>query len=178
MSKIQIHFIISENYKGGFMRALLFCTLFLSSFSIVRADSGVGCGLGSLIWKDHSVVSALFAATTNHSFSSQLFGITTGTSGCSQHSIVKRDMYPVYYAEANLPELRHEMAIGSGEYLRTFAQVLGCDTTAQAEFSQWAQSSYGVMFSKADNTSAEFLHGLKAFKSTKIAASCNNLAVI
>jgi Protein of unknown function (DUF3015) len=160
------------------MRVLLFCALLFSSVTAVRADSGVGCGLGSLIWKDNSIISALFAATTNHSFSSQLFGITTGTSGCSQHSIVKRDMYPVYYAEANLPELRHEMAIGSGEYLSTFAQVLGCDAGAQVEFATWAQNSYGVMFAKADNTSAEFLQGLKAFKSTKAAASCNNLAVI
>lgn len=160
------------------MRVLLICTLLLSSISMVHADSSTGCGLGSLIWKDRSVISALFAGTTNHSFSSQFFGITSGTSGCSSHSIVKRDMLPVYYAEANLPELRHEMAIGSGEYLQTFAEVLGCDKAAQVEFTKWAQGSYSVMFPTANNTSAEFLQGLKAFKSTKTAASCNNLAVI
>jgi len=160
------------------MRALIIITLLISSIAIARADSSTGCGLGTLIWKQNSIVSALFRATTNQSFSSQLFGITTGTSGCSQHSIVKRDMYPVYYAEANLPELRHEMAQGQGEYLATFASVLGCSPAAQAQFMQWAQRSYSTMFSSAETSSADMLKSLRAFKGTTIAASCDNLAMI
>jgi hypothetical protein len=133
---------------GAFMRLLIVALALFTSISTVRAND-VGCGLGSMIWKDNSIISALFAITTNHSFSSQLFGITTGTSGCSQHSIVKREMYPVYYAEANLPELRHEMAMGQGEYLTTFAQVLGCKPESQIQF-----------------------------KATSLSASCDNLALI
>ena len=161
------------------MRFLIIIALLLSSIAIARADSSTGCGLGSMIWKENSIVSALFRATTNHSFSSQLFGITLGTSGCSQHSIVKRDMYPVYYAEANLPELRHEMATGQGEYLATFAQVLGCSPEAQVQFMQWAQRSYGGMFASSKTTPAEMLKGLgREFKASPIAASCDNLAMI
>lgn len=161
------------------MRLLIIIALMLSSIAIARADSSTGCGLGSMIWRENSIVSALFRATTNHSFSSQLFGITTGTSGCSQHSIVKRDMYPVYYAEANLPELRHEMAVGQGEYLATFAQVLGCSPEAQVQFMQWAQQSYGGLFTSAKTTPAEMLKGLgREFKASPIAASCDNLAMI
>lgn len=160
------------------MRILLVCVFLVTSISFAQADSSVGCGLGSMIWKDNSIVSALFRATTNHSFSSQLFGITTGTSGCSSHSIVKRDMYPVYYAEANLPELRHEMALGSGEYLTTFSEVLGCDDKAQGEFVKWAQNSYGDLFTSSANSAQDFLKGLKAFKASKASASCNNMAII
>jgi hypothetical protein len=161
------------------MRALIIIALLISSIAIARADSSTGCGLGSMIWKQNSIVSALFRGTTNHSFSSQLFGITTGTSGCSQHSIVKRDMYPVYYAEANLPELRIEMAQGQGEYLTTFAQVLGCTPEAQVQFMKWAQGSYSSMFSSSKTTPAQMLKGLgQEFKATAIAASCDNLAMI
>jgi len=161
------------------MRALIIIALIFSSIAIARADSSTGCGLGSMIWKQNSIVSALFRATTNHSFSSQLFGITTGTSGCSQHSIVKRDMYPVYYAEANMPELRYEMAMGQGEYLATFAQVLGCTPAAQAEFMVWAKQSYGSMFPHADAKAQDMLKGLgQSFKQTSIARSCDNLALI
>lgn len=142
------------------------------------ADSSTGCGLGSMIWKQNSIVSALFRATTNHSFSSQLFGITTGTSGCSQHSIVKRDMYPIYYAEANLPELRHEMALGQGEYLATFAEVMGCDAQAQGEFITWAKASYGTLFVNENTDSKLLLKNLSQFKHTKTAKSCDNLAMI
>ena len=161
------------------MRIIIIITLFLSSIAIARADSSTGCGLGSLIWHKNSIVSALFRATTNHSFSSQLFGITTGTSGCSQHSIVKRDMMPVYYAEANLPELKHEMALGQGEYLATFAEVLGCTPAAQAQFMQWSKSAYRQNFPAASTDAAQLLKNLGAsFKQTSIAASCDNLAMI
>ena len=161
------------------MRVLIIIVLIFSSIAIARADSSTGCGLGSMIWKQNSIVSALFRATTNHSFSSQLFGITTGTSGCSQHSIVKRDMYPVYYAEANLPELRYEMAMGSGEYLATFAQVLGCSPEAQVQFMQWAQKSYGTLFPSSEAKAQDLLKGLgQSFKQTQLASSCDNLALI
>ncbi len=162
------------------MRLLIAIILFAMGLSLhAKADSSTGCGLGSMIWKQNSIVSALFRATTNHSFSSQLFGITTGTSGCSQHSIVKRDMYPIYYAEANLPELRHEMAMGHGEYLTTFAQVLGCSPAAQVEFTQWAKKSYGTLFISEKTDSKSFLQGLsRSFKATSVAQSCDNLAMI
>lgn len=160
------------------MRFFIVIALLISSITVAQADNSTGCGLGSLIWTKNSVVSALFRATTNHSFSSQLFGITTGTSGCSQHSIVKRDMYPVYYAEANLPELRHEMAYGQGEYLVTFSEVLGCNPQGQADFMKWAQNSYPTMFKNGQSSSSDLLAGLKDFKKSAMAKSCNNLAVI
>ena len=160
------------------MKFLLLATLVLLP-TFAMADSSTGCGLGSMIWRKNSIVSALFRATTNHSFSSQLFGITTGTSGCSQHSIVKRDMYPVYYAEANLPELRYEMAQGQGEYVATFAEVLGCSPAAQVEFTAWAQSSYPKLFSNAKANSQDFLKGLgRELKQTSFASSCDNTALI
>lgn len=162
------------------MRLIVFLALALTFTSNqAKADSDVGCGLGSMIFKENSIVSALFRATTNHSFSSQLFGITTGTSGCSQHSIVKREMYPIYYAEVNLPELRHEMALGQGEYLATFAQVLGCTPEAQIQFSNWAKNSYEEVFNSEKTDSKVMLKSLsKAFKPTTIAQSCDNLAMI
>lgn len=160
------------------MRFLLLVIL-TSLPTLALADNSTGCGLGSMIWKKNSIVSALFRSTTNHSFSSQLFGITTGTSGCSQHSIVKRDMYPVYYAEANLPELRYELAQGQGEYVATFAEVLGCSPEARAEFATWAQGSYSKLFKNENANSQDFLKGLgKELKQTSFASSCDNIALI
>jgi hypothetical protein len=164
--------------QGVGMRLFILGIFLFASISGAQAND-TGCGLGSLIWKQNSIVSAVFAITTNHSFSSQLFGITTGTSGCSQHSIVKREMYPIYYAEANLPELRHEMAMGQGEYLATFAQVLGCTPETKVKFMKWAQGSYTKMFSDDSTTYDQMLKGLgREFKATHLSASCDNLALI
>ncbi len=93
---------------------------------LVFAGASVGCGLGSLIWKKNTVVSALFRLTTNHSFSSQLFGITTGTSGCSKHNIVLKTKEPLYYVEVNKEELLLDMAKGEGEILTGMSNALGC----------------------------------------------------
>lgn len=125
------------------------------------ADSSVGCGLGSMIWKKSTIISALFRMTTNHSFSSQLFGITTGTSGCSRHSIVKNEMAPVYYAEANMENLRLEMAMGQGEYLDGFAATLGCPMSVQNEFNAMTKENYQSIFNKKTNSPVQMIGNLK-----------------
>ena len=43
-----------------------------------------GCGLGSMIIQENTKVMQLLAATTNGSFGSQTFGISTGTSNCKK----------------------------------------------------------------------------------------------
>jgi hypothetical protein len=139
---------------------LIVLSLSLMSASVF-ADSSTGCGLGSLIWKDNSIISAMFRITTNHSFSSQLFGITTGTSGCSAHSIVKRDMAPVYYAEANIEELKVEMSQGKGEFVGTFSEALGCPSTLKADFIKMSQEQYSEIFPKAEVTPMEMLTNVK-----------------
>ncbi len=124
-------------------KSLLILTLaFLTQTAF--ADSSVGCGLGQIgPFKKNSIVSAVLRMTTNATFSSQLFGITSGTSGCSQHSIVKNEMLPIHYAEVNLDEIKMQMAQGNGEYLVTFADTLGCTSLeAKERFMPIAQSSF------------------------------------
>lgn len=142
------------------MKRILIGLLLSLSFNAF-ADSSVGCGLGSLIWKKNSILSALFRLTTNHSFSTQLFGITTGTSGCSQHSIVKNEMAPVYYAEANLNELKLDMSRGNGEFLSTFALTLGCDESATSMIAPLSQASYQEIFRSGQETPSEMLSNFK-----------------
>ena len=130
----------------------------LCHFSVsAMADSSAGCGLGSMIWKSNSLISGLFRMTTNHSFSSQLFGITSGTSGCSQHSLVKRDMAPIYYAEANIEELKVEMAKGEGEYVSVFSDALGCPENLKNEFLKASKDQYQTIFPKSEVTPSEML---------------------
>lgn len=49
----------------------------------VNAQDNVGCGLGAMAWKgESSPIANILAATTNASFGTQTFGISSGTSGC------------------------------------------------------------------------------------------------
>ena len=53
-----------------------------------NSDNGPGCGLGKLAWSDYKggqkeIAPQVMMATTNGSFSSNTFGISFGTSGCT-----------------------------------------------------------------------------------------------
>src|SRR5438105_1036969 len=86
-----------------------------------------GCGLGYLLLsnKDNTKVTQVLGATTNGTFGTQTFGISSGTSGCTEDGAVKFAKETEVYAEVNLPNLRHDMARGDGEYLTAFATLVG-----------------------------------------------------
>ncbi len=50
-------------------------------------DTGPGCGLGKLAWADYknqkNIAPQVMMATTNGTFGSGTFGISSGTSGCT-----------------------------------------------------------------------------------------------
>lgn len=112
-----------------------------------------GCGLGSLIISKNTKVSQTLALTTNATSWSQLFGITSGTSNCSAKGFVKNEAETQYYAEANLPSLKVDMARGSGESLAAFGQLMGCTQSDMGAFSHAAQSKFSALF-PSDNVSA------------------------
>src|SRR6202022_366645 len=75
-----------------------------------------GCGLGYLLLsnKDNTKVTQVLGATTNGTFGTQTFGISSGTSGCTEDGAVKVAKAAEVYAEVNLDSLRREMAMGKG----------------------------------------------------------------
>jgi hypothetical protein len=161
--------------------------LFLVSFLVsnlffmanVKADSSVGCGLGSIIFKKNSILSALLRATTNASFSSQLFGITSGTSGCSQHSIVKKEMLPQYFAEIQLKNIQLDISVGRGDYLIALAESFDCNNSLQNVFNSELKKSYGQLFSQMDVQPTEFINKSKniIMQNEKLKAGCHNVII-
>ena len=86
-----------------------------------------GCGLGYLLLsnKDNEKVMQVLGSTTNGTFGTQTFGISSGTSGCTADGAVKVARATEVYAEVNMSSLRQEMAAGQGEYVATFAREIG-----------------------------------------------------
>src|SRR5271169_4362483 len=86
-----------------------------------------GCGLGYLLLsnKDNEKVTQVLGATTNGTFGTQTFGISSGTSGCTEDGAVKVARATEVFADVNLASLRQEMSAGQGEYVNTFASLLG-----------------------------------------------------
>src|SRR5690349_24196548 len=80
-----------------------------------------GCGLGYLLLsnKDNDKVTQVLGSTTNGTFGTQTFGISSGTSGCTEDGAVKVARATEVFVEVNLDSLRREMAQGQGEYVNT-----------------------------------------------------------
>jgi hypothetical protein len=128
-----------------------FALLSASQLSVAQANDGSsGCGLGWEVSQKQSLLSSSIRTTTN-TFLPNTFSMTSGTSGCAKHSIVKNDEKAVQYAVSNHDSLIVEMAEGRGEFLAGFAQALGCDAASYSAFSSFAQSHYDSLVDSSAN---------------------------
>lgn len=121
-----------------------------------------GCGLGYVLFgnTDNSKLMQLFAATTNWTSANQTFGITSGTSGCTEDGAVKFVKEAELYAEVNLDTLRREMAAGSGESVQTFASLLGASDIHRDVVVALMKSNYSTLFPNSNTTSTDLLASL------------------
>lgn len=103
-----------------------------------------GCGLGSIVMGKSG--NQILAATTNATSYSQLGGITTGTSNCSDDGVALGEMEKHYFVDANIESLMQEMAQGSGENLEAMASLYGCTSE---EFGTSMHANYGTLFPSA-----------------------------
>lgn len=122
-----------------------------------------GCGLGSVVIQKNSKGLQLLSMTTNATFFSQAFGITSGTSGCSSSGIVMNDKEVEYYVEINQSDLTREMAQGKGEKLNTLAILAGCNgERGKAAFAQFTKERFASIVPNAQVTSSIVVENLKA----------------
>ncbi len=112
-------------------------------------DSSDGCGLGWEVTSKTSF-SATSTRTTTNVFVPPTFGMTSGTMGCAKHDLVKkRDEKAAFYAVENYDSLRQEMAEGSGENLKAFASLMGCEGSAYSGFAQMVRKHFSSIASDA-----------------------------
>jgi hypothetical protein len=141
----------------GLMAALL------PSLAIARGNHPMGgCGLGYLLLanKDNDKVTQILGATTNGTFGNQTFGITSGTSGCTEDGAVKMARATEVYVDVNFDSLRREMASGNGEYVNTLASMLGATDSSRPQMVRFFQTEYQSLFPQAETTSTEMLNVL------------------
>jgi len=120
--------------KKMWLVALIVLTTSLSTYA---DDTSSGCGYGWTVTKNKTLLGSSIRSSVN-AVASNTIAMTMGTSGCEKHEIVIKDREQEYFTEINYENIVAEMAQGQGEYLTTFANVLGCrnveafSNTAQA----------------------------------------------
>jgi len=135
-----------------------------------------GCGLGTYVFKDNTTGAQILAATTNGTFGSQTFGITSGTSNCTSGGVVKAQREQAAFAEVNFQDLKRNMAAGGGEFLTSFATLLGCEDSAKPALAKMTQSKYESILPSEKTTPMQMLSGVKTqIKSdARLSQSCSD----
>ncbi len=147
--------------------------VFMSALSIVamcsgayaaNPDTGPGCGLGKLAWDNFknqkNIAPQVLMATTNGTFGSQTFGISSGTSGCTNDGQVWSQVKDTMFAGVNLDSLTQEMAQGRGEHLASLATLMGVPAEHHAAFFSMTQDRYNSLVAAGEQSPKAFVQAL------------------
>ncbi len=121
-----------------------------------------GCGLGYILLShdNHSKVALVLGATTDSTSGNQTFGITSGTSGCTEDGALQVVKRAEAFAEANFTDLRRDMAAGQGEYAEQFADLLGATDSNRVAWLRMFQAEYPNLFQDPHTTPQQLLERL------------------
>ena len=124
-----------------------------------QAASNTGCGLGTILWENKADNSSLFQAfqATTNGFGTQTFGITSGTSNCQKPSKFVQNEKLNHFVLYNMDNLAKDIAMGNGESLNTFAEMLGVTPGQNAAFNAKLQANFSKIFTSENVVMAEVI---------------------
>jgi opacity protein-like surface antigen len=136
-------------------------TVIMSSAAFAaNSRSNVGCGLGTMLWEgkaDNSTLFQAFQATTNGTSGTQTFGISSGTSECQTNSNFVQNEKLIHFVQANMDNLAQDIAMGKGETLDTFAEMLGVAPGQTAAFNARLQANFDKIYTSEHVVLAEVI---------------------
>jgi hypothetical protein len=135
------------------------------------AYGAAGCGLGSLLIGARPGFMQVFAATTNETFGSQTFGITSGTSNCASTSAGA--IAAKAFIETNREAFAKDVSRGSGETIANLSTLSGCpDDKAVA---QTLQRNFKGIFPSAKASNTEVSAAAIEFLKSDAQLACSRL---
>lgn len=131
----------------------------------VNPDNGPGCGLGKLAWADYktpkNIAPQVMMATTNSTFGSQTFGISFGTSGCTNDGKVMAEQQTSLFVASAFETISEDMARGGGEHLAALATLMGVPVDHHTEFFAMAQQHYRGLVEAGEISSVAVIKALQ-----------------
>lgn len=146
MKKLLLGFLLSLAFSGAAYAA--------------QAHTNTGCGLGTLLFQnkaDNSIALQVLQSTTNGSFGSQTFGISSGTSECQQPGKIAQNEKLNEFVRANMDNLAKEIAMGKGETLDTFVEMLGVTPAQGDAYKNSLQANFNKIFTSDKIVLAEVI---------------------
>ena len=116
--------------------------------AMAAGENNIGtCGWGSKVFEgQRGIAPQVLAGTTNGTFGNQTFGVTSGTSGCTQDGAVSSNWKTALFIDGNKQQLARDMAVGSGETLDSLAHLLGLEAQDRTLFNRVAKDNMARIF--------------------------------
>lgn len=130
--------------------------------SIAAADNVGSCGWGSKLFEGkRGVAYQVLAVTTNGTLGNQTFGISSGTSGCTQDGVVSSSWKTAAFIDGNMNKLALDTSRGQGESLAALASLLKVKEADTQNFNIAMQKNFTTIFAKPEVTSTEVAAAVK-----------------
>lgn len=115
--------------------------------SVFAASYGAGgCGLGGMVIGDKPGGMQLVATfLNNYLCMNQTFGITSGTLGCGKGMLASNERLDRFVV-ANMDNLAKDIAMGRGETLDAFAELMQVPAAERTAFNQKLQANFARIF--------------------------------
>lgn len=125
----------------------------LPAFAFAQQNNIGTCGWGAKLFDGQSgIAPQVLAVTTNGTSGNQTFGITTGTSGCTQDGVVKSTWKTAMFIDGNKDRLARDMSVGNGETLDSLAHLIGVREQDRATFNRVVQANVSLIFPSGSTT--------------------------
>lgn len=127
-------------------------------------DTGPGCGLGKLAWQNYphqkTIGVQTMEATTNGLMGNQTFGISSGTSGCTNDGKFWAQEKVNVFAALNFENLAQDMAQGQGEHIASLATLMGIPADQQPAFFAMTQEKYASLVQAGETSPVALVKAL------------------
>ncbi|MFZ5561047.1 MAG: DUF3015 domain-containing protein [Pseudomonadota bacterium] len=120
-----------------------------------EAVGGNNCGWGNMLFEGKSGLPVhILASTTNGSSYNALFGMTTGTNGCSTGPLTYGGK-SLLAMQGVLEEVAQDMAVGQGEALTALSVSMGIPTAERGHFNAVMHQNFSAIFTSENVTAGE-----------------------
>jgi hypothetical protein len=144
------------------MKRVLLAIALSAAPVLASADNVGNCGWGTKLFDGSTGPGPqVLAVTTNGTLGNQTFGISSGTSGCTQDGMVKSNWKTSMFIDGNKQRLARDMSTGRGETLDALAHLMGIQDADRAQFNQTAQQNLVRIFPSENAATDEIVVALK-----------------
>ena len=130
---------------------------------MAAGENNIGtCGWGSKLFDgQRGLAPQVLGVTTNGTLGNQTFGITSGTSGCTQDGVVKSNWKTAMFIDGNKEKLARDMSMGHGETLDALAQLIGVREQDKTAFFVATKENFARIFDSDSASADQIMASLK-----------------